>query len=426
MKKLASLFFTLLICIMVTGCSNDKSLDVYKKTVAKYTAGIGTMSVDEARDFAEQNSLQFESFFEDVSYKIPNNGRWEALLVFKGGTLDDLSYYDWDNEQTISIDKSHISYIDEDDDVKFFDTLAECEKYVFGKTTGTVFSIEKATSSSSSTQSSNTTSTSTSSSSSAPAEKAPVIETGITDLYKDGFQTLYSGMGSMTFDEGENIAQQLISKGYSVEITKPTSDVSGKFVVTASDGDKLTVNFYYDFRRTDGKDTLSLLQYNHGKYHICVSDSAHTVENKFEIGDPNRKPWFYNVSSLAECEKFMFGSSTTKEETFNVSLLHGKLLEKKAIGTNLTIKAKIEPSYSNKATVDQNYYNIEDIVKKQGGDKFTEIQYWAVADMTDGSEQKVISFTVSGSVIKKIANGEIVTNQMGNYVDDLFVHASLR
>ncbi len=91
----------------------------------------------------------------------------------------------------------------------------------------------------------------------------------------------------------------------------------------------------------------------------------------------------------------------------------------------LVIKAKIESSYDNKATVDQNYYNIEDIIKNQGGDKYTEIQYWAVADMTDGSEQKVVSFTVSESVIKQIANNEIVTNQMGSYVDDLFIHASL-
>lgn len=326
--------------------------------------------------------------------------------------------------QSIHISNSEIYYIStKPDKYEKFDSLSACEKYVFGETSGVELKVEKKEEMSSGSSTANSSSSGTVS---IPGERKPIIETGVTAPYKDGFQALYGGISLMTFEEGEQIAQQLISKGYSVEITKPTNEKSGSFVVTAADGDILQVDFCYDFRRPDGKDTLSLLQYNHGKYHICVSDAAHSSENRFEIGDPDRDPWFYSAKNLAECENFMFGSAFTKEETFNVSLLHGRLLDKKAIGTFLIIKAKITPSYSNKATIDQNYYNIEDIIKKQGGSKFTEIQYWAVADMTDGSEQKVISFTVSEAVIKKIANDQIVANQMGNYVDDLFIHASLR
>lgn len=163
---------------------------------------------------------------------------------------------------------------------------------------------------------------------------------------------------------------------------------------------------------------------------------------------------YEEYGSLAECEQDIFGEisgiefTVEKDETssssvissyssssspsssassyVSISLRHGKLLDKKTMGTSLIIKAKIEPSYNNKATVNQNYYNIENIIKNQGGSKFKEIQYWAVADMTNGSEQKVISFTVPEDVIKKIANGQIVANQMGKYVDDLFIHASLR
>lgn len=92
----------------------------------------------------------------------------------------------------------------------------------------------------------------------------------------------------------------------------------------------------------------------------------------------------------------------------------------------IVVKAKITPSYNNKATVDQNYFNVEDLIQEQGCDAFDELQYWAVADMTDGSEQKVVSFTVSSSLIQKIAEGSVPTNQLGDYVDDLYILPSLQ
>ena len=58
-------------------------------------------------------------------------------------------------------------------------------------------------------------------------------------------------------------------------------------------------------------------------------------------------------------------------------------------GTTLVIKAKIESLLSNELTIKQNYHNVADIVQNQNGTDFECIDYWAVADMRDGSESKV-------------------------------------
>lgn len=261
---------------------------------------------------------------------------------------------------------------------------------------------------------------------SAETESEPIIETGVTQLYTDVFKPLYKGMSTMTFDEGLKIVDSIDNNKFSVEVTYPTDEVSPKIIITDNDGDVLTVYFYYDFRREDEKDTLSIMEYKHGEYGFSASDTAHIAEVSYEIYDPEKDPSFYKAESLSDCEKFLFGSSEIKEQSYEVKLLHGELLEKSAIGTSLTIKAKIEPSYNNKATIDQNYFNIENIIKNQGGTRFTQIDYWAVADMTDGSEKKVISFTLSEDIINKIANNQIAANTLGNYVDDLYILPSLQ
>lgn len=118
--------------------------------------------------------------------------------------------------------------------------------------------------------------------------------------------------------------------------------------------------------------------------------------------------------------------ATESQQEEAISLQHGELLSLHEQDGIAVVKAKIAPSFSNSATVSQNYYNIEALVKKHGFDKYDEVQYWAVADMTDGSEQKVISFTVPHDVLTKIAAGKLAINQLGSYVTDLWVHQSLR
>lgn len=118
--------------------------------------------------------------------------------------------------------------------------------------------------------------------------------------------------------------------------------------------------------------------------------------------------------------------ATESQQEEAISLQYGELLSLHKQDGIAVVKAKIAPSFSNSATVSQNYYNIEALVKKHGFDKYDEVQYWAVADMTDGSEQKVISFTVPHDVLTKIAAGKLAINQLGSYVTDLWVHQSLR
>lgn len=108
------------------------------------------------------------------------------------------------------------------------------------------------------------------------------------------------------------------------------------------------------------------------------------------------------------------------------SVLHGELLDTKYNDNEVIFKVKISSSFNNKATIDQNYYNVEDLILNQGCDKYSSIQYWAVADMSDGSESKVVSFTVPKTAISKIKSGSIVANQMGDYVDDLYILPSLK
>lgn len=119
-------------------------------------------------------------------------------------------------------------------------------------------------------------------------------------------------------------------------------------------------------------------------------------------------------------------TETTTELTTDSGVLHGELLSVIDDEDGLAVvKVKISKSYSKSSTIAQNYFNVSDLIKNRGFDKYTEIQYWAVADMNDGSEQKVISFTLDKDTIQAIANNEIVDNQIGEYSDDLWVHPSL-
>lgn len=103
----------------------------------------------------------------------------------------------------------------------------------------------------------------------------------------------------------------------------------------------------------------------------------------------------------------------------------GELLSVIKNGSIAVVKAKIGPSGSNDLTIKQNYFNICDMIKNQGLNIFDEVQYWAVADMTDGSEGKVISFTVPKRVIDLVSENQIPENKLGEYVDDLWILPSL-
>lgn len=91
----------------------------------------------------------------------------------------------------------------------------------------------------------------------------------------------------------------------------------------------------------------------------------------------------------------------------------------------VVVKAKISPSTTNKLTVEQNFHNVVDLVKNQGFDN-CELQYWAVADMSNGSEDKVISFTVPQDVVEQVASGDVVATELQDLVVDLWILPSLK
>lgn len=135
----------------------------------------------------------------------------------------------------------------------------------------------------------------------------------------------------------------------------------------------------------------------------------------------------YNLSEEEVNTIFSYGAlGKLFESDQEYTLSYGELLQTTVTGTTLVIKAKIEPQLTKKITIKQNYYNVCDIITDQGGDAFTEIQYWAVADMTDGSEGKVISFTLDDWVIKMIAEKKIYPAMLEDYAKDLYILPSLK
>ena len=135
----------------------------------------------------------------------------------------------------------------------------------------------------------------------------------------------------------------------------------------------------------------------------------------------------YNLSEEEVNTIFSYGAlGKLFESDQEYTLRYGELLQTTVNGTTLVIKAKIEPQLTNKLTIKQNYYNVCDIITDQGGDAFTEIQYWAVADMTDGSEGKVISFTLDDWVIEMIAKKKIYPAMLEDYAKDLYILPSLK
>lgn len=130
--------------------------------------------------------------------------------------------------------------------------------------------------------------------------------------------------------------------------------------------------------------------------------------------------------SEEEAESVVGENNVVPESTAEFSVPYGELVETNINEeANLVVfKVKSETQMNNKMTIDQNYYNIEDLIQ-QGASRFNEIQYWAVAQSTDGEEVKYISFTMDKDLIDKVAAGSFPVNTLGDYVQDLYILPSL-
>lgn len=119
----------------------------------------------------------------------------------------------------------------------------------------------------------------------------------------------------------------------------------------------------------------------------------------------------------------ILGSKSGKND-----IAYGELLSvtdgRNANGT-ISVRVKIDSNLTNKMTIDQNYYNVVDLIANKGYDN-CELRYFAVMDRTDGSEGKIMSFTVPSSIVDKIAKGKIVAIQLPDYVTDSWIHPQFK
>ena len=151
-----------------------------------------------------------------------------------------------------------------------------------------------------------------------------------------------------------------------------------------------------------------------------------TVADKAkELKDEAVAKWAAEKETEKVNEEASVDNTTTSTAKVS-SLKFGELLDVTTNDGILIIKAKISPSYSNKATITQNGFNVEDIILNQGGDSFDEIQYWAIADMTDGSESKVISFTLTKDHINSVKNEQLFGNEIVDKATDVWILPSLQ
>ena len=118
-------------------------------------------------------------------------------------------------------------------------------------------------------------------------------------------------------------------------------------------------------------------------------------------------------------------------DTGNLELESGELLEVRYGGDVyagkgvIIVKAKTSPNLTNKLTIRQNYHDVCELITNHGFDSCPEIQYWAVADMTDGEEGKAISFTLDSDTILGVANQTILPINLDDYLQDLWILPSL-
>ncbi len=164
---------------------------------------------------------------------------------------------------------------------------------------------------------------------------------------------------------------------------------------------------------------------------LATDTSSYTNEEQvaFETECAEMVAANYGITVDDVTNIYIYGGAENYFATFDVAAVEmtfGETVEVKTVGGTAIIEAKITPSYSNEATIDQNYYNVCDFIRDYAGTDFVTVSYWAIADMSDGSEQKVISFDLTGDIITTIATGEFADNTLGDYVDDLWVHESLR
>lgn len=123
---------------------------------------------------------------------------------------------------------------------------------------------------------------------------------------------------------------------------------------------------------------------------------------------------------------------STSVETANANIIeneysirYGELLDVIVTEDIMVLKAKIESNLTNKMTIQQNAHNVEEFILKNDMEGIKELQYWAVADMTNGEESKVISFTLNENMINSVKNKTLFAIDLIDNAKDVWIHPSL-
>lgn len=105
-------------------------------------------------------------------------------------------------------------------------------------------------------------------------------------------------------------------------------------------------------------------------------------------------------------------------------LRFGEVGEINQLGNSVTIQAIIKPNLTNKMTIEQNYSNVEYLIKENGFNTCDSIRYWATVENSDVTA-KVIQFDLPKNVIDMIYSERIFGSQIPDYATDLWIAPAL-
>lgn len=197
--------------------------------------------------------------------------------------------------------------------------------------------------------------------------------------------------------------------------------------------DNMTVEIAYEYKTgiysiDTREETADRIYYNYYTYYPTEDkivlkygfDSEISNTEDYDSLESNKKDTVQNKYSNEEIK-------TNSNNKLNIySVKHGELLDVYQDEGLVIIKTKIDYAYSKKSTINQNGFNIEHIIEDNNMENIDEIQYWAVADMGNGYDEKVVSFTMDKNLINKVKNGSVAGAYIVDEASDVWIHTSLR
>lgn len=144
-----------------------------------------------------------------------------------------------------------------------------------------------------------------------------------------------------------------------------------------------------------------------------------------ELG-PSSKPEISGEVSIPDEESILNEESEDEPLNSRGYRDNGEFLSEYVNGDVCVLKYKIESVGDSEMTIRQNYHTVVNFITEGNGSQYKEIQYWAVADMTSGEENKVVSFTVNEETIKAVKAETIFSTDIEDHLVDLWIHDSLR